>query len=352
MKPNGMVNYQYHDICDELAGEYPKDFMWTGWHPQCRCVMIPITIKTDDLTELMRQRSKARKEGKDVNAVKVGKDITEMPDNFKAWMSENAERLEKAKSVPYWAEPYIDFDITRETHVKNGGGSRTANKMGSELMQDPSYFVINSVTPKQAEKLDELASVLGIKRGEPMTFEQANNGRANPYYSAKNYATSNNCTNCNIAYVLRRQGLNVYANGYSDNPNDWNYKIGANTKLSWLDKNGNSVQYSWKNYDKNGDIIRKYSEFELYQMLDKQTSKLGTQYQFGYTNKISGEGHIMVIERTNKGLIAYDPQDSSFITPKQLITCVDLNDQIELLRVDNLLINTEIVKSLVIPYHT
>ena len=25
------------DICDELAGDYPADFIFTGWHPQCRC---------------------------------------------------------------------------------------------------------------------------------------------------------------------------------------------------------------------------------------------------------------------------------------------------------------------------
>ncbi|MDR1023881.1 MAG: hypothetical protein LBL94_11535, partial [Prevotellaceae bacterium] len=29
----------FYDICDELAGDYPKSFLWTGWHPQCRCVM-------------------------------------------------------------------------------------------------------------------------------------------------------------------------------------------------------------------------------------------------------------------------------------------------------------------------
>lgn len=23
------------DICDDLAGDYPKDFKWSGWHPQC-----------------------------------------------------------------------------------------------------------------------------------------------------------------------------------------------------------------------------------------------------------------------------------------------------------------------------
>jgi hypothetical protein len=30
------------DICDELQGEYPKDFKFPGWHPQCMCHTIAI----------------------------------------------------------------------------------------------------------------------------------------------------------------------------------------------------------------------------------------------------------------------------------------------------------------------
>lgn len=27
--------HPHEDICDDLAGDYPKDFKWSGWHPQC-----------------------------------------------------------------------------------------------------------------------------------------------------------------------------------------------------------------------------------------------------------------------------------------------------------------------------
>lgn len=36
-----------HDVCDELAGKYPKDFVWNGWHPNCMCYEVPI-LKTED----------------------------------------------------------------------------------------------------------------------------------------------------------------------------------------------------------------------------------------------------------------------------------------------------------------
>lgn len=31
----GVPKGRYYDICDQLAGKYPKDFEWTGWHPNC-----------------------------------------------------------------------------------------------------------------------------------------------------------------------------------------------------------------------------------------------------------------------------------------------------------------------------
>lgn len=31
----GVPKGHFHDICDTLAGKYPKDFVWTGWHPNC-----------------------------------------------------------------------------------------------------------------------------------------------------------------------------------------------------------------------------------------------------------------------------------------------------------------------------
>ena len=34
----------FTDICDELAGKYPKTFVFTGWHPLCRCYTVPILI--------------------------------------------------------------------------------------------------------------------------------------------------------------------------------------------------------------------------------------------------------------------------------------------------------------------
>lgn len=84
------------DVCDDLAGKYPKDFVWTGWHPNCRCYKIPL-LKTEEEFWEWDGRSEASTDS--VNAVK------DVPDNFKAWVKDNAGRIENATrrgTLPYF----------------------------------------------------------------------------------------------------------------------------------------------------------------------------------------------------------------------------------------------------------
>jgi hypothetical protein len=48
------------DMCDHLAGSYPKDFLWTGWHPQCICYQTPILISTDEMKEVIRAKMQGK----------------------------------------------------------------------------------------------------------------------------------------------------------------------------------------------------------------------------------------------------------------------------------------------------
>ncbi len=60
------------DICDDLAGKYPKDFIFLGWHPNCMCYVIPI-LKTEEQFWGMEEAH----------------EITEVPDSMKIWIKEN-----------------------------------------------------------------------------------------------------------------------------------------------------------------------------------------------------------------------------------------------------------------------
>ena len=86
----------FYDICDELQGVYPKIFKWTGWHPHCRCRMIPILLTDEEFAS----RVKARKEGT-LDEWKV-KQTTDMPSNYKKYVNDNRERLSRLKTKPNW----------------------------------------------------------------------------------------------------------------------------------------------------------------------------------------------------------------------------------------------------------
>lgn len=80
------------DICDELAGEYPKEFDWAGWHPNCMCYEVPILRPLED----------------DDNSAPM---ITEMPTQFCDWVERNANGIALAKggsrSMPYFIRDNI-----------------------------------------------------------------------------------------------------------------------------------------------------------------------------------------------------------------------------------------------------
>lgn len=85
------------DICDPLAGKYPKDFKWTGWHPQCICYQIPILITSDEMDKYQGALfGRAIWDGKSVNA------INDAPKSFYTYMEENMEQLGRLKTTPYW----------------------------------------------------------------------------------------------------------------------------------------------------------------------------------------------------------------------------------------------------------
>ena len=84
------------DICDTLAGKYPKDFTWTGWHPNDLCYKVPI-LKTEE--EFWEWDGRIDVSTESINEVK------DVPDEFKKWVLENQQKIEKARkrnTLPYF----------------------------------------------------------------------------------------------------------------------------------------------------------------------------------------------------------------------------------------------------------
>lgn len=95
------------DICDTLSGDYPKDFKWVGWHPNCICYQTPILITADEMDKYEDQILGIGKwDGNSVNSVK------DPPEAFHEYLKNNKDKINGLDSTPYWVEDnpnYMDL---------------------------------------------------------------------------------------------------------------------------------------------------------------------------------------------------------------------------------------------------
>lgn len=85
------------EICDQMAGRYPKDFKFIGWHPNCKCYAVPVIAN----------------EGTDVDWWETPiNEVKEAPKGFKGWIKDNSEKIQEAKKrkkLPYWISENLPF---------------------------------------------------------------------------------------------------------------------------------------------------------------------------------------------------------------------------------------------------
>lgn len=85
-------------LCMELAGKYPKEFEFVGWHPHCRCHAVPIL----ESPEAFKARQQALLNGDRVPPVGA---IKEPPKNFTDHLANNTDRIATAQrngTLPYF----------------------------------------------------------------------------------------------------------------------------------------------------------------------------------------------------------------------------------------------------------
>ena len=100
-------NHPEPDICNDLSakrgekgsrGVYPKDFVFKGWHPQCRCYVVPILADEKEFDKIQEAilNDELIPESKSV--------IREPNKYFQDWWKSNKKRVSEAQSLPYWVK--------------------------------------------------------------------------------------------------------------------------------------------------------------------------------------------------------------------------------------------------------
>lgn len=318
------TNHPVEDICDELDGDYPKDFVFTGWHPFCKCFA---TSKLPTPEQFMEYQQ-AILDGKDVTDWNWEGEVKDVPENFKDWVQDNEERISNAKSLPYFMkdnEKYLP-----EGKYGDGDGKMGHNPTREARKQLENHKENHEFSDEQLNNFIDIKKEAGYDRGAPMTFDEADNGQAN---LSRN---KNNCAACVMVHELRLRGYNITALPFDDTSGSWSQILSGNTREAWLTKKKKMPEF---------DSLIGGTKSEILAKVEKLTQKIGSRYHLGWDKKIGG-GHIITVERTSHGLVLYCPQRDTFYSLESIIDEMKEGSKLELLRVDRLLVNTNVLKSL------
>lgn len=175
--------HAFHDICDELAGKYPKTFKFVGWHPFCRCISTTI-LKTDD--EIIRDM-----DGIDRGSVNEVKDY---PAAFKQWVTTNQGRIYAAEengTLPYFLRENEGFWKTTivsnsdETITLGGVVSRIPNAdFASEYLTDNQMKIYKALAEgKSIIDINNLSYELMGKTSISIMNASSSDGKLSPILS-------------------------------------------------------------------------------------------------------------------------------------------------------------------------
>lgn len=187
------------------------------------------------------------------------------------------------------------------------------------------------------------STIAGVKPGEPMTREEADQMKANPnYFKMGGYTT--NCQSCVVAYEARRRGFDVITK--PNTPGSALDKLSRASHEAWIDpKTGKTPERPKPN-----EFVK--TPKQCRNMLEN-TIQPGERYTFGHSWKgRSRSGHIICADKDSDGnLRLFDPQNGKTMTGKDIdgylsrikytttVYGMKINCSPRLLRVDNLSIN-------------
>jgi hypothetical protein len=128
-------NHPEFDICDELAGVYPKTFVWRRWHPFCICFQTAVQL-SDEEYEKYEDKILA---GEPLPEIKG---ITEVPKAFTDYVEKNKDRIEGYKSKPYWYKDNKQYLKAVEEPITKFSPAAT--------IKDAEQFALKSKIAKEA----------------------------------------------------------------------------------------------------------------------------------------------------------------------------------------------------------
>ena len=372
----------FHDICDDLQGNYPKTFKWAGWHPQCRCHATAITASKEDRKQWLAEGCPPGFFDK--------KYITDAPPQMVKWLNENMDKVQRAKSLPYWIQDNLKMRPSAKGEEKVFQMFGVGMKKPAALLMSPSKLTPLEIaaqrhaarTPEHARaiqeawnertatryrasapsfvkdariKYEDALKLYGdtkrsfgntceleiIKKIEAMSHRQADGMRCNPRFGQDGSYT--NCQASVVTYALRREGYLVRA-ALNDGGDLFSY-LEQYPQTAWIDKKTGRAPRTFIAGGKAvGEDRRMYtkSRSQMYKEFNEITKKEGLYQIMIDFERCSGYGHTIVAERLSDGsLMIFDPQRGTHYKWKDYLKKVDIPNGIEVLPLEGLRFNSK-----------
>ena len=244
---------------------------------------------------------------------------------FQDWWKKNKKRVSEAQSLPYWVKDNSRMLGIRYNGIKLG---RAASKSAKEAML--SHQERHDYSEEQQLNFKDIEQRTGWKRGKPMSFKEADGGKSNVFRDDEN------CAACVLVHELRLRGFDVTSLAYDHKSGSVSMLLSGDTRQAWLTSKGKKPEFT---------ALIGGSEKEIISKIEKQTQVVGSRYHIGW-DVSKNMGHIITVERTERGLIFYDPQRNDFLSIGEIVNDMVEGSKIQLLRVDKLLINPSLLDSL------
>lgn len=191
---------------------------------------------------------------------------------------------------------------------------------------------------------------LGIKKGKDMTFEEANELRGNINFG-KGPEYGINCQSCVVANELRRRGYDITALPNLKITGNIPYELSRKTNWAWINPETMMMPEKKTAGGISGitrtGAIKSKSLKELTKELVELVKEPG-RYNIDFVWKGGRSGHIISLEKLSDGkIVIYDPQTGKMKNWAELSRDISLRYGVNVLRVDNMLVNTDIIDGIV-----
>lgn len=157
-----------YDICDELAGKYPKGYIYTGWHTSCLCFTTSILMTKEEFKDYL-------KTGK----LNYNNQINTIPKRAERYLNKHSEKIKKYKTKPYFISDNFKntkegFALKESVYPSNLNVSKIADTLTKTKVSNSNsgnFFI--AFVPFSAIILQKLSKIRKLKEKQKLFEEVA-----------------------------------------------------------------------------------------------------------------------------------------------------------------------------------